>query len=256
MQISHLRKESFIFYEIIKKGGRNFFCDGIGMDKDKYLTVGEAAKELGINKNTLLYYDREGVIISLRDENNYRYYHINQIKNIRAILNFRKLGFSLEEIRKIKENIMGNRYEFILEKISEQMEISKKEIYKLEARIKLLENHKRYIEVLDEITQADREFIFIDKQNYCFSKKENYFFHINQIKNEEQAVLYTTREIDDLNAVQMLFQKIEERGYITDGDMSVEVVTPFGENPKNKNRIKIYKIHVKSLTSEQLTGLE
>ena len=35
------------------------------MDKDKYLTVGEAAKELGINKNTLLYYDREGVIISL-----------------------------------------------------------------------------------------------------------------------------------------------------------------------------------------------
>lgn len=124
------------------------------MDKDKYLTVGEAAKELGINKNTLLYYDREGVIISLRDENNYRYYHINQIKN------------------------------------------------------------------------------------------------------EEQAVLYTTREIDDLNAVQMLFQKIEERGYITDGDMSVEVVTPFGENPKNKNRIKIYKIHVKSLTSEQLTGLE
>ena len=226
------------------------------MDKDKYLTVGEAAKELGINKNTLLYYDREGVIISLRDENNYRYYHINQIKNIRAILNFRKLGFSLEEIRKIKENIMGNRYAFILEKISEQMEISKKEIYKLEARIKLLENHKRYIEVLDEITQADREFIFIDKQNYCFSKKENYFFHINQIKNEEQAVLYTTREIDDLNAVQMLFQKIEERGYISDGDMSVEVVTPFGENPKNKNRIKIYKIHVKSLTSEQLTGLE
>lgn len=226
------------------------------MDKDKYLTVGEAAKELGINKNTLLYYDREGVIKSIRDENNYRYFHINQVKNIRAILNFRKLGFSLEEIRKIKENIIGNRYEFILEKISEQMEISKKEIYKLEARIKLLENHKRYIEVLDEITQIDREFIFIDKQNYCFSKKENYFFHICRNNDEEYAVLYTVSDFNDLNAVQMLFQKIKERGYITDGDMSVEVVTPFGENPKNKNRIKIYKIHVKSLTSEQLTGLK
>lgn len=226
------------------------------MDKEKYLTVGEAAKELGINKNTLLHYDREGVIKSIRDENNYRYYHINQVKNIRVILNFRKLGFSLEEIRKMKENIMGNRYEFILEKISEQMEISKKEIYKLEARIKLLENHKKYIEVLDEITHIDREFIFIDKQNYCFSRKENYFFHIHRENDEEYAVLYTTREIDELRAVQMLFQKIEERGYITDGDMSVKVVTPFGENPKNKNRIKIYKITVKSLTSEQLTGLE
>ena len=54
----------------------------------------------------------------------------------------------------------------------------------------------------------------------------------------------------------MLFGKIEERGYTAEGDMSVETVTPFGQNPKNKDRIKIYKIIVKCLTSEQLTGLK
>lgn len=226
------------------------------MDKEKYLTVGEAAQELEINKNTLLHYDREGLIKSLRDENNYRYYHINQVKNIRAIINFRKVGFSLEEIREMKEHIIENRYDFISEKIFEQIDKSKTEIRELEKRIKILENHKKYIEVLNEITQADKEFIFVDKQNYCFSKKENHFFHIHKKRDEEWAVLYTSKDIDDLRAVQMLFGKIEERGYTAEGDMSVETVTPFGQNPKNKDRIKIYKIIVKCLTSEQLTGLK
>lgn len=230
--------------------GDRIFSVKDNMDKEKYLTVGEAAQELGINKNTLLHYDREGLIKSLRDENNYRYYHINQVKNIRAIINFRKVGFSLEEIREMKEHIMGNQYDFISEKLFEQIEKSKKEIKELEKRIKILENHKKYIEVLNEITQVDKEFIFIDKQNYCFSKRENYFFHIGKTGDNEQAVLYTTNEINDLRAVQMLFQKIEEIGYTADGDMSVEVVTPFGQNKKNKDRIKIYKICIKCLTSE------
>lgn len=234
---------------MILTGGRIFSVKG-NMDKEKYLTVGEAAQELEINKNTLLYYDREGLIKSFRDENNYRYYHINQVKNIRTIINFRKVGFSLEEIREMKEYIMGNQYDFISKKISEQIESSKKEIKNIEMRIKLLENHKKYIEVLDEITQVDKEFIFVDKQNYCFSKRENHFFHIHKKRDEEWAVLYTAKEISDLRAVQMLFEKIEERGYIPDGEMSVETVRPFGKADKSKDRIKIYKIIVKCLTSE------
>ena len=51
------------------------------IDKENYLTVSEVAKILGINKNTILHYDREGVIFSKRDVNNYRYYHKEQIKN-------------------------------------------------------------------------------------------------------------------------------------------------------------------------------
>lgn len=66
----------------------------------KYLTVGEVADILGVNKNTILHYDREGLIKSTRLENNYRYFHENQAQNFKAILELRKMGFSIEKPKK------------------------------------------------------------------------------------------------------------------------------------------------------------
>ena len=80
-------------------------------DEKEYLTLGEVAEILGINKTTLRHYNREGLIEFERDaENNYRYYHKNQINNFRIILNFRKVGFSIEEIKEIYNVYRSDTY--------------------------------------------------------------------------------------------------------------------------------------------------
>ena len=63
-------------------------------------------------------------------------------------------------------------------------------------------------------------------------------------------------KISDRKAVEYLYKKIEENNYIEDGDLSIEVTNPFGELSKEKSKIKIYKIPIKHLTCQQVTGLE
>ena len=64
-------------------------------------TVGEMARLGGISKQTLIYYDREGVFCpSLIDPNNgYRYYTADQLEILDSVLLLREMGVPLKEIR-------------------------------------------------------------------------------------------------------------------------------------------------------------
>lgn len=91
-------------------------------DEKEYLTLGEVAEILGINKTTLRHYNREGLISFERDEeNNYRYYHKNQIDNFKVRLNLRKVGFSIEKIKEIKQYMIGKKYDLVLEIVNKRL---------------------------------------------------------------------------------------------------------------------------------------
>ena len=64
-------------------------------------TVGEMARLVGISKQTLIYYDREGVFCpALVDQNNgYRYYTADQLEILDSVLLLREMGVPLKEIR-------------------------------------------------------------------------------------------------------------------------------------------------------------
>lgn len=166
------------------------------IDKENYLTVSEVAKILGINKNTILHYDREGVIFSKRDTNNYRYYHKDQIKVFRIILSLRKSGFSLEEIKEIKEDIFKQNYPYILKLIGEKTEECKKEIEDLKEKLKRLKVHEKYIEYLNDITLENPEKTKINKDKYEFSEKLENFFCI-KIAKEEQGIFVDTKDLKE-----------------------------------------------------------
>ena len=53
------------------------------------LTVGEMAKLVGISRQTLIYYDREGVFrpSQVDPDNGYRYYTADQLEALDTILN-------------------------------------------------------------------------------------------------------------------------------------------------------------------------
>lgn len=101
--------------------------------KTELFTVGELAKILGVNKNTILHYDREGVIRAIRnDDSNYRYYDKNSIQNFKIVLKLRKLGFSLDTIKKMGKYVEEKNYPSILEIMKNKIEESKREIEEIE----------------------------------------------------------------------------------------------------------------------------
>ena len=65
------------------------------------LTVGEMARLVGLSKQTLIFYDREGVFRpSMVDpDTGYRYYTADQLAALDTILNLREMGVPLREIR-------------------------------------------------------------------------------------------------------------------------------------------------------------
>lgn len=65
-----------------------------------FMTVGEAAKKMGVTVRTLQYYDREGVLSpSAASEGGRRLYTYKELVQLHQILSLRSLGFSLEDIK-------------------------------------------------------------------------------------------------------------------------------------------------------------
>ena len=65
-----------------------------------YMTVGQAARKMGVTIRTLQYYDREGLLSpSAQSEGRRRLYTDKDLVTLHQILSLKSLGFSLEDIR-------------------------------------------------------------------------------------------------------------------------------------------------------------
>lgn len=68
----------------------------------KYLTIGQVAKQAGVNIDTIRYYERIGLLSPpQRKESGYRQYLDDAILRIRFIKHAKDLGFSLDEISEL-----------------------------------------------------------------------------------------------------------------------------------------------------------
>lgn len=66
------------------------------------LTISQLAKQFGLSRSTLLYYDKIGLLKpSARSESNYRYYSDPDIKKMELICLYRDTGLSLKQIKSI-----------------------------------------------------------------------------------------------------------------------------------------------------------
>ena len=64
---------------------------------------------VGIPKQTLLYYEKEGFITVARDDNNYRNYSQNNIEILKLIKLLREMEISIDEIKLILDNKLSIR---------------------------------------------------------------------------------------------------------------------------------------------------
>ncbi len=112
--------------------------------KKNYFTTGEFARLCGVNKQTLFFYDKEGIFSpDIVAENGYRYYSYNQLETFTVIAMLRDLGVHIKEIKTHMDNRCPEALINLME--SKQKEIDKK--------IKALKWSKSYIENKIKLTK-------------------------------------------------------------------------------------------------------
>lgn len=103
------------------------------MDRVFHLTSGELAELVGVSKQTVLYYDKVGLLCPKgRMGNRYRYYSLQQAAELRMILTFRDLGMSIQEIR---DYLQVRTPEAYLQLLGEQQERLQAEAVRLQRMV-------------------------------------------------------------------------------------------------------------------------
>jgi len=81
----------------------------------EYFTAGELASLYGIPKQTLLYYDKNKLLVpEFINDNGYRYYSVLQYLTLEIILNMRKLNISIPTIKEYLNNRSPEKFVEIL----------------------------------------------------------------------------------------------------------------------------------------------
>jgi len=114
------------------------------MSNKIYLSTGELAQMLGVTKQTVIYYDKVGLISPVkRGEKEYRYYTLEQADELDSILTFRNLGVP---INTLKEYLAVRNAEGCIEMLKKQKEKVDFEIQKLEKTRRKIEGRARLLE--------------------------------------------------------------------------------------------------------------
>lgn len=73
------------------------------VDKEMYMRIGEFADFFDISQKALRIYEKMEILrpAYIDEENGYRYYHPDQVKQLNAVIELKALGFTLKEIKSI-----------------------------------------------------------------------------------------------------------------------------------------------------------
>ena len=107
-------------------------------------TIGEAAKKLQVSTRTLRFYEEKDLVRpAYTEENGYRFYEKDQIRQLELILFLKELVFSLKQIKMLIQDEHGNQsVELLLKEQYQENQQKIEEISKKQAQIKHLQKIK------------------------------------------------------------------------------------------------------------------
>lgn len=83
----------------------NFFQEEYFMNEQNYFKISEVAKLTGISRQTLIFYDKKNILKpAYVDDNDYRYYAVEQIHQVQIINMLKEFGIPLKEIKQYLDN--------------------------------------------------------------------------------------------------------------------------------------------------------
>ena len=89
--------------------------DNMSSNQKEFYTAGELACLFEIPKQTLLYYDKTGLLVpEFISTNNYRYYSLKQYLILEIIINLRKLGIPVPVIKDYIKNRSEESFQKLL----------------------------------------------------------------------------------------------------------------------------------------------
>lgn len=121
--------------------------------KQKTYTIGQIAKKLNLNVETLYYYDRQGLLPFVkRDKNGNRQFTIDDIEMLLTILHLKSAGIKLKEIKKfINWRLEGDdTLEKRLSFIRKQEKILQKKLIELQQSMQILKYKDWYYQTAVE----------------------------------------------------------------------------------------------------------
>lgn len=75
----------------------------------QYLTIGEATRRSGVAASTLRFYEKRGLIWSVRTSGNHRLYHREMLRRISVVRVAQTLGLTLDEIASAMAELPNRR---------------------------------------------------------------------------------------------------------------------------------------------------
>lgn len=173
-------------------------------------TTGQFAKMFDIEKSTLHYYDKIGLISpQIKGDNNYRYYSWQQFDDITLILTLRELDMPILEIKKYVENRTPEKFAKLLNKTAAQLEERLAQILRLQKFI----NGRRSIteEALNaelnkiKIQHLPEEFFYVtafDGNPYVIEEVYHYEgYHNKTLKLLDIYSPYSVGEITHIDSI-------------------------------------------------------
>lgn len=214
--------------------------------------IGDFSEKVGVPVKTLRYYDEIDLFKPSYTErfSGYRYYEINQIKDIKLISKLKEIGLSLEEVKQFQKSkdvsIILNKkklFEEKLERIEEFMNIKEDmPIYNIEE-----EDYRKYVEIngikYSKCAQAlalkdlNARYFVVYKDDefytdFCIYKKDNWLTLDRKLFLENELVdliidyisvefdyfiFYIPKEDEKLyKTIKSKFNNVEEETYIQD----------------------------------------
>lgn len=139
-----------------------------------FMSVGEAAKKMGVTVRTLQYYDKEGLLSpSAESEGGRRLYTDKDLVTLHQIISLKSLGFSLDDIkgRLISletpadiANALTEQADDIRQKI-EQLKVSLSAIEQLKAEVLQMQtvNFKKYADIIVNLQMENDSYYLIKR---------------------------------------------------------------------------------------------
>lgn len=160
---------------------------------ETYFSVGEISKLTNVPIQTLIYYDKMGLLkpAYINEQNNYRYYSVNQFIKIDLLKQCKVIGLSLKEIEELLKNEIS--VDSMLKLIDQQRKV-------LDNKIQELESVKSYINFLGDRLKETKKI----EENKIFIK-----YNDERIVKKYKCILKDQEDIE-LNLRKVLLESEKE----------------------------------------------
>ena len=135
--------------------------------KNEMMLIGEIAEFFGVSRKAIRLYEKRGIIkpVEVDAKTGYRYYSVEQVQQLNALLELKAMGFSLDEIKTLMngETTKEQLTAALQKKQQAWQEAMDAAKYKMECLGQVIRNvqNSKAAEKISEMTEEERAWLLV-----------------------------------------------------------------------------------------------